>query len=151
MCGRTQEVTRGISQSQDLAQCSAVGFNVSAVLQCAVLAHGAPSWPGPDSEDRSAGGNGLSAALLSSVLGAIPVYWCFLVHMLAERSSLAGVRSTVAHGMTVPGASGAVRSRVVRTSQLPAIPLPSVLLLHSWSSQELVLHTGRDIGLAVLP
>lgn len=39
---------QGISQSQDLAQCSAVGFNVSAVLQRAVLAHGAPSWPGPN-------------------------------------------------------------------------------------------------------
>lgn len=35
---------QGISQSREL--CSAVVFNVSAVLQCAVLAHGAPSWPG---------------------------------------------------------------------------------------------------------
>lgn len=79
------------------------------------------------------------------------MYWCLLVDMLAERSSLAGVRSTVAHGGQAPGASRAVRSRAMRPSQLPALPQPSVLLLHSWSGQELVLHTGRDRGLAVLP
>lgn len=57
----------------------------------------------------------------------------------------------MAHGTQVPGASSAVRSRVVRPSQLPALPRPSVLPLHSWSGQESVLHAGRDTGLAVLP
>lgn len=142
---------QGISQSRDLdlGQCCDVGFNVSAVLQCEMLAHGAPSWPGPNSAYQT--GWRQCAALLCSIVGANPVFWCLLVDVLAERSSLAGVRRAVAQGMQAPGASSAVRSRAVRPSQLPALPQPSVLLLHSWSGQELVLHAGRDLGLAVLP
>lgn len=79
---------QGICQSRDQAQCSDTGFNVSAVLQCAALAHGAPSWPGPNSAYQA--GWRRWAALPCSVTGASPASWCLLVDMLAWRISLAG-------------------------------------------------------------
>lgn len=50
---------QAISQGRDQAQGCDVGFNVSAVLQCALLALRAPSWPGQAQLTRSAGGDGL--------------------------------------------------------------------------------------------
>lgn len=115
-------------------------YNVSAVLQCEMLAHGAPR-----AHQR---GWRWCAVSCSSLQPGVLV---LAVGVLAERSSLAGVRRAVAHGRQAPGASSAVRSRAVRPGQLPALPEPSVLLLHSWSGQELVLCAGWDIDLAVLP